>query len=113
MSGPVPTLGYRSKSQAAVALAAIGLPHREIASKLGVPTAIVGALIDSGRRARKPCTRAGAAEVRAMLGSDIVNALQVAAERRNSTIAKVAARLLTCAARDDLIDAILDDGGKP
>jgi hypothetical protein len=113
MSGPVPTIGYRSKSQAAVALAAIGLPHREIAAKLGVATTTVGALINSGRRARKACTRAGAAEVRIMLGGDTINALQEAAEIRNSTIALVAARILTHAARDNLITAILDDGSKP
>jgi hypothetical protein len=113
MSGPVPTLGYPSKSQAAIALCAQGLSHRQIAEKIGVDPTAVGALLDSGLRRRRPVTRGGALEVRSILGSDIIKALQQAAEVRKTTVALVAARLLTHAARDGLITAILDDGGKP
>jgi hypothetical protein len=113
MSGPVPTLGYKSKSQAAVALNDRGISHREIAQRVGVAVAAVGALINSGKRAKRPCTRGGALEVRSMLGGDTITVLQQAAEARGTTIAIITARLLTFAARDNLIDAILDDGGKP
>lgn len=115
MSGPVPTLGYRSKSQAAAAMRDRGLTYGEIARKVDVSPEVARKLIRSGRRAngapRRPTS--GAAEVPVMLGASTVEALTRAAEARGSSVALLAAKLLTHAARDNLITAILDDGGKP
>jgi hypothetical protein len=112
MSGPIPCLGYRSRTQAAIALRERGLTHSQIAARIGVAAPAVGGLIANGKLAR-PIARSGATWVRAMLGSDTVATLQRAAEQRGTSIALLAARILTQAARDGLIDAILDDGGLP
>lgn len=114
MSGPVPTLGYRSKSQAAVALRANGLAFFEIAAKLDVTPEIARKLVMSGRRTngapRRPAS--GPVEVCTILGASTIAALKRAAEVRKEPIGAVAARVLTLAARDNIIDAILDDGKK-
>jgi hypothetical protein len=113
LSGPIPTLGFPSRSQAAVWLRGQGKSLREIAGLIGVETAVVSALIASGRRGKRPCDPRGADEIRIMLGGDTLSVLQVAAAQRNTTPSLLVTRLLTQAARDGIIDAILDDGGRP
>lgn len=48
MSSPKPTLGYASRTEAAIALQAEGLSPRQIAEKIGVTTGNVHDLIRSG-----------------------------------------------------------------
>lgn len=111
MSGPVPTLGYRSRSAAAVALRGQGFSHAEIGRRIGVRTHVVGALIASGLRARHPLPPVEQLVV--TLDTATGAGLCPAAQARGISLGQLASRILAAAVEGSLIDAILDDGGEP
>lgn len=53
MSGPKGTLGYRSRTEAAIAMQAQGHSNRQIAEVLGVSVSTAAALLASGHRAKR------------------------------------------------------------
>lgn len=105
MPRPEPCLGYPSRSAAVLALRERGLSHHQIAARTGIPVENIGALYHSARRSRDG--------VRSMpVQVATLKALAPAAEARGLTIAELVDRLLGAIADGQLVDAVLDDGGK-
>ena len=107
--GPVPTLGYRSKSEAAAALREQGLSHSEIGCRLDVAKGTVGALISTAKRGRRSL-RGPNKPLTLTLNAATWQALEPAAVLRGVSIERLAGRLLAHVAADQLVNAILDDG---
>jgi hypothetical protein len=110
--GPVPTLGYRSKSEAAAALRAQGLSHAEIGCRLGVAKGTVGSMISTAKRGRNPL-KGPNRPLTLTLSAATWHALEPAAVLRGVSIERLAGRLLAHVAADQLVNAILDDGEVP
>lgn len=107
MGGPKPTLGYPSRTAAAIALRAAGLSTKEIASRIGVAPATVVSLEISGRRAREARPPDG---VRLVIPQAVLDALDAPARRRGLTAGRLAVRILRTVVLERLVDAVLDDG---
>jgi hypothetical protein len=110
MSGPVPTLGYRSISAAALALSEQGLRNSEIGRRLGIQKHMVGAMIATGKRsARRPPPE----RLTILLGLDSMQVLREEAQRRGATAEGLASLVLATVIKDNLFVAVLDDGDEP
>ena len=108
MPAPVPTLGYPTRTAAVQALAANGLHTSEIARRIGIEEKSVSALLCSARRSKRPAEKNGRT---VLFPIDILNALRIAAAKRNISVNELARRIVEAVADDGLIDAVLDDGG--
>jgi hypothetical protein len=107
-----PTLGYPSRTAAVQAMQRQGIADRKIAERIGINTSTVAALANSGRRADKRQRRPAEEHGRTVLFPvDILDALRPAAAARGITVNTLARRLVEAVIDDDLIDAVLDDGG--
>lgn len=109
-----PTLGYPSRTDAALALEGQGMPIREIAARMGVTTGTVHALLNSGaRRGTSQFKRHGARQRpdhrTVVFEVETLSALALHAERRGISTNALVRRLVECAVDADLVDAILDD----
>lgn len=96
-----PILGYPSKTAAVVALTADGVATRDIAARLGISVAAVGALRGSDRKT------AGKRTV--VLPLEVLDRLQPFAARRKISVPELVRRLVETAVDDRMVDAILDD----
>ncbi len=113
-----PTLGYASRTEAVVGLRAQGVPTREIARKLGIAIKTVSALERSGARKagvrvaepRGLTTEGGQAVV---VSLDALRALRPHAAKRNLSVNALVRRLIDTVADEGMVDAVLDDGGRP
>ena len=93
-----PTLGYPSRTAAAVALTEEGKSPQEIADLFGVSVNAVSGLI-SARNTRRPNERGLLA-----LPSDVTEALRPIARQRSITIKELAVELLRMSIREGSID---------
>lgn len=114
MSGPVPALGYPSRTAAALALRAGGVTDAEIALRLGISTHAVTGLISSAARRGKhdgdiDRSRPGDAIRPVDLPSDLVQSMRRHAARRDTTVDNLIRQILSAVIHDDLVDAVLDD----
>lgn len=100
-----------------LALAAPAATVPDIARVMDCPRGTVISYLSAARREgidvpRRPISRTkrslGAVELR--LATDVHQALHEAAEARECSLSRLVLRLVSHAARDGLIDAILDDG---
>lgn len=113
MSNPKPTLGYPSRTAAIHALRAQGLSTRQIAEAIGIPTQRVSALELNGggeRRLREepPSEQLGRVVT---VSIDVLDALSPHAARRGMHVNSLARKIITTVVRENMIDAVLDDGG--
>ncbi len=111
---PKPTLNYASRTEAVIALRAIGLSTSAIAAKIGIKPTTVTALECSASRspARRSHTSdrqqpAGAVELR----RGQREALRPFAAKRNLSVGALLVLLIDRITDDKLVDAILDDAG--
>lgn len=110
MPRAIPTLGYRSRSEAVLALQAKGLSDLQIAAEIGIPKERVSALATSGWRARRP---AEAAARTVVVPIETLEALRPAALARGISLNVLVRQLLEHIVDDKLVGAILDDGRQP
>lgn len=101
-----PTLGYPTKTAAALALSAEGLNFREIGERMGLPLSYVRALVSGARRREADLANHG----KLTLSRQAIAGLVVDAERRGITATRLATQLLEAICRERLVDAVLDDG---
>lgn len=100
-----PSLGYPSRTAAALALDAQGLNYKQIAAKIGCSPSSASALISGAKNPRRSVElqRTVCVEI------EVLDALRTAAIRRGISVNKLCRDLLATIADDDLADAILDD----
>lgn len=107
MSRRIPMLGYATKTDAAMALKAEGLSNHQIAERFGNPyTArdIAEILRWGGRR------KSGPVETwNTHVSSSTFQALRPHAIARSLSVKELISKLIENIAKDDLVDAILDD----
>jgi transposase len=110
MPAPIPALGYRSRTEAAKALAAEGLSDPEIASQLGISLKNVDNLLRPSRggpgRRPRPAERGGRTVVFPL---DTLERLGPHAQRRGISANELARRIVESALDAGLVDAIMDD----
>jgi hypothetical protein len=104
------TLGYPSRTDAVLALRAMGLKPAVVAQRLGIPVKTVAALEASGRR-RGQGSGVGSSRPRSAIEitADIREQLRSHARRRDTTVELLAASILQTVAFAGLVDAVLDD----
>jgi len=106
MPAAKPCLGYPSRSAAAFALQKTGLTARQVGERIGVSAACAAALINSAAKTRDRqygCTRAIA------FNRDTLRLLRTSAVRRGVSVGDLARRIIEIVAKQDLVDAVLDD----
>ena len=101
MPKPIPTLGYPSRTAAALALSAEGASPSEIGARLGVTTSAAHWLLSSGQRRK---------EARVVtLDTETLDALAPAATARGMRPEQLARLVVETVAEHGLVDAVLDD----
>jgi len=112
----VPTLGYPSRKDAVLALMRKGLTNAQIAEKAGTTIGTVSTVTAQERRRTRmamprPGLSDGAESASAPLSALATVRLEKAAAARGIDVAELCRKILTEIADDNLVDAILDDGG--
>lgn len=108
MSGPIPTLGYPTRTAAVLALRAQGLTTGAIARRIGIEPATVSALECSARRS--PEAPRAQFERPVVFPVGLLQRLGPAAARRGMTRERLAILIVETVVEDGMIDAVLDDG---
>lgn len=113
MSGPIPTLGYPSRTAAIEALRAQHLDTHAIARKIGISPKDVSALESSKQRTRK---QRGASYGRPNMATITIDpelrmALRPHAIKRDMSVEALSRQILDTVAHEGMIDAVLDDDG--
>lgn len=113
MAGPLPCLGYPTRTAAVIALRGEGLSTREIARRIGVEPKTVTALEASRARYRGDHTPRARHEYRNVVpvDPDTLAALRPHAARRRISVDLLIQQLLMILADEGLVDALLDDDG--
>jgi len=113
MGGPIPCLGYPSRTAAVVALRAERLSTCEIAERVGISAKNVLALeaskAGSAEQSGNRQLKRGAA-LCVEIPEDLKRLLRPHAARRDTTVDALAQSILETVAESDLVDAVLDDG---
>lgn len=111
MAGPIPCLGYPTRTDAVIALRQHGLSTREIARRVGIEPKTVTALEASAARRGVGYAPRARQEYRnaVPIDPDTLAALRPHAARRRITVNLLVQQLLMILADDDLVDALLDD----
>jgi len=110
MAGPIPCMGYPSRTAAVIALRSQGLTTRQIAERIGIEVKTVGALEASFSRADrvfKP--KASRAGFPVHVDAETWLKLRDAARLRSLNTEFLAGQLLMIVADDGLVDAIVED----
>lgn len=105
MAAPIPCLGYRSRTAAVIALRAQGLRTSEIADRIGITPKIVQDLENSAARSRVP----GALGVTCNIAPRCAVLLEQPAKRRGLSVKALVEAMIETIARDQMVDAVLDD----
>jgi hypothetical protein len=103
MGAPIPVLGYRSRTDAVMALRAQGKSYAEIAEMIGVDRRRVAQLVHMGKRAKRKYG------VDLHVSDKIASQLLPHAAERKVDLPTLALRILQATAEGGLIDAVLDD----
>ncbi len=112
------TKAPRGRHADVVALAADGMPPREISSRLGMPNNTVHWHLWRARRdgtLKIDFKRGGRREpgsTIAVIPRAVADLIRPAAEARGLTVCALATAVLARVAVDRLVDAVLDDGGE-
>lgn len=111
MPAPKPCLGYRSRSDAVLALTEAGRSVDQIAAMTGIPKGRVSALKTSARRRRRNLpARLHKHQRTVCVPIDILDRLAPAASERGISVNALARWLLQEIAEAGLVGAVLDDG---
>jgi hypothetical protein len=114
MGAAKPTLGFRSRTDAVLALRAEGLTTRDIATRIGIAEATVTALEHSAGRAKQRPARPAEINGRTILfPRDILDRLAPHAAKRCIHPNSLARMIVEIAVDENLIDSILDDEAEP
>lgn len=114
MGAAKPTLGFRSRTDAVLALRADGCTTRQIADRIGIAEATVTALEHSAGRAKQRPARPAEINGRTILfPRDILDRLGPHAAKRCIHPNSLARMIVEIAVDEGLIDSILDDGAEP
>lgn len=108
MGGPIPTLGYPSRTDAVMALSDQGVRDGEIAARIGISGSSVAALRCSARRRgqeRRPADTMRTVHVPVGL----LQRLAPAARKRGLNRETLAALIVEFVVEHDLVDAVMDD----
>jgi len=105
MAGPIPCLGYPSRTAAVLALRSAGQSTAQIAQRVNITKKQVLALEDSAARSRT----AGTAVTRVEIVPGVAALLEQAAVKRGMTIRQLGATILETVAVEKMVDAVLDD----
>lgn len=106
-----PVAGYPSMKAATLALARKGLDQHEIAKAIGSWPSNVAAILSQLRKEGElPPLARFIPSGHMPLDRNLLAALAPHAEKRGITPPRLAERLLTVIAGEDLVDAVLDDG---
>ncbi len=111
MKNAIPTLGYPTRTAACVALEAEGLTSAQIGARVGIPATTVAALLCSARRFSDARSAPDACKS-VHFPIRLLQQLQPAARKRRVSRETLAWMIVERVAEDDLIDAVLDDGGE-
>lgn len=114
MPGPVPSLGFPSRSKAILALRMRGLTTSEIAEQVGVPQKTVTAFEANACQRARPARMAPIGAIRMSRISDhfdpsVIDLLRPAAEKRHISVDSLIRKLAVTVAREAIVDAVLDD----
>jgi hypothetical protein len=111
MGAPKPCLGYRSRTEAVLALRKAGYSTAAIAEKIGIEVNAVSALESSGMRHHDRCTpvKIPAARNALLLPQKLINALAPHAELRGLRPTELAFCILETVVNDGMVNAVLDD----
>lgn len=113
MGAAKPTLGFRSRTDAVLALRSDGCTTRQIADRIGIAEATVTALEHSAGRAKRRPARPAEVNGRTILfPRDILDRLGPHAAKRNIHPNSLARMIVEIAVDENLIDSILDDGSE-
>ena len=117
MGSRKPTLGFASRTDAALALSEQGITDRRvIAARIGIDPSCVAALERSAQRRGTPRAPGFRLEPLAhdplakLLPDETLTGLRRAAAPRGVSVMQLVARLLSTVVEDDLVGAILDEG---
>lgn len=114
MGAAKPTPGFRSRTDAVLALRADGCTTRQIADRIGIAEATVTALEHSAGRAKARPARPAEINGRTILfPRDILDRLAPHAAKRCIHPNSLARMIVEIAVDEGLIDSILDDGAEP
>lgn len=108
MSARKPCLGYRSRTDAVMALRHQGLTTAEIAERTGIKAKDVGALEDSAMRAASRNVQVRS-DMGVALPPRLIDALRPHAEKRRVKPGYLAFRIVETVVAEGLIDSVLDD----
>ena len=103
-----PTLNYRSKTEAVMALKAQGLRVDAIARRIGTTVKNVETMARYARRRGLPLP---VEVVETLLSHDVHQRLVPQARKRKVTVDRLIVQLITAIANDNMVDAVLDDKG--
>lgn len=107
---PKPTNGFATRTEAVLALRALGRTTKQIADEIGIEAKTVTALEVSAIRSVKRMRDPGALDGRAViLPMDILNRMRRASASRGMTPAELAVRIVRVVVTGELINAVLDD----
>ena len=103
-------LGYRSQTEAILALRARGLTTREISERVRIRPSVVDQLEEAALLTKKRLRERRERGRMILLADDIVKAMHSHAARRGMQVAELARCIIEQVVDDNLFDAVLDDG---
>jgi transposase len=108
-------MATREQKARIVELGFEGMPRKDIAAEVGVAVRVVYETIAQARRNGRPVPRVrpGSPDPRPRVHVDVavLDRLRPHAERRDIPVREIAAMILATVAAEDMVDAVLDDGG--
>jgi hypothetical protein len=111
MGAPKPTLGFKSRTEAVLALRTRGWTTKRIAESIGIPESTVTALEHSSGRPKQRALRPAEIKGRTILFTrDVIDKLGPHAAKRGVHPNSLARMIVEYAVDENLIDSILDDG---
>lgn len=108
MGAPIPTLGFTSRTAAIAHLRGLGDSTKTIAGKIGISPKKVQT-IESSARNYRTARQAGSHSQQIVISLNTIAALVPAAEQRGISINKLVRTIMSVVARENLVDAVLDD----
>lgn len=107
----IPTMGFRTRTEAALHLKSQGLGPTEIGRRLGISAGAAGALTSSVTRTRQPRSVREPRTLRtdAQFDMSTRQKLRPFAARRGISLEALILQIVDTVAEEGLVDAILDD----
>jgi hypothetical protein len=104
----IPTCGYRNRQEAIAAMDGAGMSRQQIAERVGVKVGTVNVVLHYIRIGRRRIVANGRTVV---VPRELLDRLQIDAAARGLSVNALVRLLLDHVVDEDLVGAILDDGG--